>query len=146
MAQSKTSSDVVGTVIAKDGVLNGLTVEKVPTDYENTYLTLTNQKIAEDGTVLSESTLFNQHIATSHVTVGSNLLTAAGIPYDNLFVKSVPPGAEFSISTEDNEEEPTEPPVDPPVDPPPEETQSAAAPMMAAASNTLTNDDEEEEE
>jgi hypothetical protein len=90
-----------GTSIAANEMLTSITLKSVPTQYGNDYLCLVNQVIGKDQNdndiVLQENTLFNLHIATSHVSIDSNLMSGGRSRFSNLVVKDIPPGSSFEI-------------------------------------------------
>jgi hypothetical protein len=93
-----------GTTIASEEMLTSITLKSVPTQYGNDYLCLVNQVLGKDqndnDVVLQENALFNQHIATSHVSVDSNLMSGGRSRFANLVVKDIPPGSSFEIEHE----------------------------------------------
>lgn len=93
-----------GQIIATEEVLRSITLKSVPTQYGNDYLSLVNQFIGKDendnDVVLEEHALFNMHIATSHVSVDSNLMSGGRMFFANLVVKDIPPGSSFEIEHE----------------------------------------------
>jgi hypothetical protein len=94
----------LGTIIATDEMLTAITLKSAPTQYGNDYLCLVNQYIGKDANdndiVLEENVLFNLHIATSHASVDSNLMSGGRSRFANLVVKEIPPGSSFEIEHE----------------------------------------------
>jgi hypothetical protein len=93
-----------GTIIATDEMLTVITLKSVPTQYANDYFCLVNQYIGKDANdndvVLEEYVLFNLHIATSPVSVDSNLMSGGRMRFANLVVKEIPPGSSFEVQHE----------------------------------------------
>jgi hypothetical protein len=93
-----------GQIIATEEMLTSITLKSVPTQYGNDYLCLVNQYIGKDendnDVVLEEYALFNLHIATSHASVDTNLMSGGRMRFANLVVKDIPPGSSFEIEHE----------------------------------------------
>lgn len=79
----------VGEVIATNALLDSIVLVTTPTKFEDDYFCLS------DG----EKVLYNIHVSTSAVSVGSDLMSGATIYFENLIVKSVPAGASFEVTT-----------------------------------------------
>jgi hypothetical protein len=93
-----------GQIVATENMLTSITLKSVPTQYGNDYICLVNQFLVqdEDGNpvVVEENVLFNLHIATSHVSVDSNLMSGGRMRFANLVVKEIPPGSSFEVEYE----------------------------------------------
>jgi hypothetical protein len=92
----------LGTVIATDGILNGVQFETSPTEY-NVPLTLV------DG----DRQLVHIDVSTSYVHPGTDLLLNGNLAFANLTVKSLPLGSTFIIDYEPAATEEPPPPAEP---------------------------------
>jgi hypothetical protein len=93
-----------GQILATDEVLVGITLKSVPSQFDYTdYFSLVNQFMQPDElgnpVVIQEDSLYNLHIATSHVSVDSILMANGRSRFANLVLKNIPPGATFEIET-----------------------------------------------
>lgn len=77
----------VGTVLGTDGILAKIVMTAPPTGYDDGYFCLA------DG----EKVLFNVHVSTTHISVGSELLSNGLILFKELTLKSIPKGCTFDI-------------------------------------------------
>jgi hypothetical protein len=91
MATVTVTTDDIGNSIATNGTLTGIVLDTVPTGYREANFTLID---ATTGRVW-----YNADLSTGPVSASSVLLVSGSIPFADLTLQSLPPGASLDIMT-----------------------------------------------